>query len=67
MRRTRCSASRRAAKVEAVRGDFTRLIFRKIVKYVSVLLQQGRVTLDADSDDAATKKGRRTRRKSRQP
>lgn len=34
-----------------MKGDFTKAVFDPIKRFVRVLMQQGRVTLDADAKD----------------
>ena len=42
-----------------MKGDFTKAVFEPLKHFVRVLLQQGRVTLDADSPDPTGEKNRR--------
>jgi Family of unknown function (DUF6519) len=44
-----------------VEGGYTRFIFDKLKHYVGVLMQQGRVILDADSNESDNVKHRRRR------
>jgi hypothetical protein len=46
-----------------VKGDFTRFLFDPLKRYVGVLLQQGRVILDADWNELADRVKRRRRRR----
>jgi len=44
-----------------VKGDYTRFLFDRLKYYLRVLMQQGRVILDADSNEAESVKRRRRR------
>jgi Family of unknown function (DUF6519) len=46
-----------------VKGDYTPFLFDPLKRYVGVLLEQGRVILDADWNELADRVKRRRRRR----
>jgi Family of unknown function (DUF6519) len=52
-----------AKETTEVKGDFTRFLFDPLKRYVGVLVQQGRVILDADWNELADRVKRRRRRR----